>query len=179
MHRTLRGTAGPAEGVYRSDWRCSSWSQPVDNRSASLSRETGLEGGAPLVGVFGYQRPDKQIWECLLMFKDLLDGVPDARLLILGEPHPQVPLDEGIRDLGLENRVRLMGHQTLQDFDGYLAACNVILNLRQTTFGESSGTMMRAFGLGKPVIVSAIGASLELPDDVCIKIPLDRHETRG
>ena len=138
----------------------------------------GLEGGAPLVGVFGYQRPDKQIWECLLMFKDLLDGVPDARLLILGEPHPQVPLDEGIRDLGLENRVRLMGHQTLQDFDGYLAACNVILNLRQTTFGESSGTMMRAFGLGKPVIVSAIGASLELPDDVCIKIPRDRHETR-
>ena len=98
--------------------------------------------------------------------------------LILGEPHPQVPLDEGIRDLGLENRVRLMGHQTLQDFDGYLAACNVILNLRQTTFGESSGTMMRAFGLGKPVIVSAIGASLELPDDVCIKIPRDRHETR-
>lgn len=137
----------------------------------------GLEVRTPLVGVFGYQRPDKQIWECLVMFKDLLDGVPDARLLILGEPHPQVPLADGIRDLGLENRVTLMGHQTLEDFDGYLAACNVVLNLRQTTFGESSGTMMRAFGLGRPVIVSAIGASLELPDEVCIKIPRDRHET--
>jgi SAM-dependent methyltransferase len=136
----------------------------------------GLDINAPLVGVFGYQRPDKQIWECLQMFRDLLGSFPETRLLILGERHPHVPLEDGIRDLGLENRVTIMGHQTLEDFDGYLAACNVILNLRQTTFGESSGTMMRAFGLGKPVIVSAIGASLELPDDVCLKIPRDRHE---
>jgi glycosyltransferase involved in cell wall biosynthesis/SAM-dependent methyltransferase len=139
-------------------------------------QKLGLEG-APLVGVFGYQRPDKQIWECLQMFRDLIEGVPDARLLILGERHPQVPLEDGIRDFGLEGRVTLMGHQTLQDFDGYIAACDVILNLRQTTFGESSGTMMRAFALGKPVIVSAIGASLELPENVCLRIPRDRHET--
>jgi glycosyltransferase involved in cell wall biosynthesis/SAM-dependent methyltransferase len=138
----------------------------------------GVEEKTPLVGVFGYQRPDKQIWECLLMFRDLLASVPGARLLILGESHPQVPLDQGIRDLGLKDQVLLMGHQTLQDFDGYLAACDVILNLRQTTFGESSGTMMRAFGLGKPVIVSAIGASCELPDNACLKIPRDRHEMK-
>jgi glycosyltransferase involved in cell wall biosynthesis/SAM-dependent methyltransferase len=138
----------------------------------------GIEDTTPLVGVFGYQRPDKQIWDCLLMFRDLLDSVPDARLLILGESHPQVPLEQGIRDLGLKDRVLLMGHQTLQDFDGYLAACNAILNLRQTTFGESSGTMMRAFGLGKAVIVSAIGASCELPENACIKIPRDRHEMK-
>jgi glycosyltransferase involved in cell wall biosynthesis/SAM-dependent methyltransferase len=137
-----------------------------------------LSSDTPLIGVFGYQRPDKQIWECLLMFKTLIETVPDARLLILGEPHPHVPLEEGIRDLGLGERVLIKGHQTkLEDFDGYLAACSVILNLRQTTFGESSGTMMRAFSLGKPVVVSAIGASRELPDDVCIKIPRDRHES--
>lgn len=137
-----------------------------------------LKDDTPLIGVFGYQRPDKQIWECLVMFKDLLDSHTDARLLILGERHPQVPLEEGIRDLGLQDRVLLMGYQTLDDFDGYIAACNVILNLRQTTFGESSGTMMRAFGLGKPVIVSDIGGACELPEDVCVKIPRDRHETK-
>jgi len=38
--------------------------------------------------------------------------------------------------------------------------------------------MMRAFGMGRPVIVSDIGAAHELPDDVCIKIPRDRHEMR-
>jgi glycosyltransferase involved in cell wall biosynthesis/SAM-dependent methyltransferase len=136
----------------------------------------GLQADTPLIGVFGYQRPDKQIWECLAMFKDLVDSLPGVRLLILGERHPQVPIEDGIRDLGLEDRVLVKGHQALDDFDGFMAACNVVLNLRQTTFGESSGTMFRAFGLGKPVIASAIGGVRELPDDICIKIPRDRHE---
>src|SRR2546421_73580 len=33
----------------------------------------------------------------------------------------------------------------MQDFDGYLAACDVVINLRWPTFGETSGTMMRDF----------------------------------
>jgi glycosyltransferase involved in cell wall biosynthesis/SAM-dependent methyltransferase len=144
--------------------------------AAPYREKLGLPAGSPLIGVFGYQRPDKQIWECLAMFKELTDSLPDVRLLILGEQHPLVPIEEGIRDLGLQDRVFTKGHQTLDDFDGFMAACNVVLNLRQTTFGESSGTMMRAFGQGKPVIASAIGAVSELPDDVCIKIPRDRHE---
>lgn len=141
-------------------------------------RALELERDTPLIGVFGYQRPDKQIWECLLMFKDLADSLPDARLLILGEAHPQVPIEDGIRDLGLQGRVLVKGHRTLDDFDGFLAASSVVVNLRQSTFGETSGTMMRAFAQGRPVIVSDIGAMRELPDDVCFKIPRDRHEMR-
>jgi glycosyltransferase involved in cell wall biosynthesis len=72
-------------------------------------RSLGIQMETPLIGVFGYQRPDKQIWECLLMFKELVDAVPDARLLIVGERHPQVPLEEGIRDLGLEKQVLIRG----------------------------------------------------------------------
>jgi SAM-dependent methyltransferase len=79
--------------------------------------------------------------------------------------------------LGLQDRVIVKGHQTLDDFDGFLAASSVVLNLRLTTFGESSGTMMRAFGLGRPVVVSDIGSVRELPDDICLKIPRDRFET--
>ena len=149
-----------------------------DVDSVGYRMSLGLDNDTPLIGVFGYQRPDKQIWECLLMFRELLDGLPEARLLILGEGHPQVPLEEGIRDLGLEKQVIVRGHQTLSDFDGYLGACTAILNLRQTTFGETSGTMMRAFGMGRLVIASDIGAVHELPDDVCIKVPRDRHEMR-
>jgi glycosyltransferase involved in cell wall biosynthesis/SAM-dependent methyltransferase len=141
-------------------------------------QKLGLSAETPLVGIFGYQRPDKQIWECLLMFKELVDALPGTHLLILGQQHPQVPLEAGIRQLGLENRVLVRGFQTLDDFDGYLSACNVVLNLRLTTFGETSGTMMRAFTFARPVIVSDIGAAHELPDDVCVKIPRDRHEMR-
>jgi glycosyltransferase involved in cell wall biosynthesis/SAM-dependent methyltransferase len=139
-------------------------------------RRLSLTAGVPLIGIFGYQRPDKQIWECLAMFKELAQCFSEARLLILGEGHAQVPLEDGIRGLGLQDRVLVRGHQTLDDFDGFLAASDVVLNLRQHTFGESSGTMMRAFGLGRPVIVSDVGSSRELPEDACLKIPQDRHE---
>jgi glycosyltransferase involved in cell wall biosynthesis/SAM-dependent methyltransferase len=165
----LKGFNGPIEVVPHGVALCDIDPEPY-------RRTLGLDAGTPLIGVFGYQRPDKQIWDCLLMFKELVDAVPGARLLILGQPHPQVPLEEGIAHLGLQNRVLFLGHQTLSDFDGYLRACTVVLNLRQTTFGETSGTMMRAFSLARPVIVSEIGGAVELADDICIKIPRDRHE---
>jgi glycosyltransferase involved in cell wall biosynthesis/SAM-dependent methyltransferase len=145
--------------------------------TAQYRRLLGVEVDAPLIGVFGYQRPDKQIWECLLMLQKLAARLPDVRLLILGERHPRVPIEEGVQDLGLGNRVILKGHQSLEDFDGFLGACSVVLNLRQTSFGETSGTMMRAFSLGRPVVVSDIGAMRELPGDVCLRIPRDRYET--
>ena len=63
----------------------------------------------------------------------------------------------------------MLGFQTLSDLDGLIAACNIILNLRSPTFGETSGTMMRAFGLGKTVVVSNNGANRELPGDICPK----------
>src|SRR5258708_2207983 len=45
------------------------------------------------------------------------------------------------------------------------------MNLRFPTAGESSGSLLREMALGRPVIVSDIGAFSELPDDACIKIP--------
>src|SRR5437870_11526340 len=38
--------------------------------------------------------------------------------------------------------------------------------------------MMRAFGLGKTVIVSDNGANSELPEEICLRIPDDVHEGR-
>ncbi len=136
----------------------------------------GIGLGEPLIGVFGYQRPDKQIGDCLSMFKELSADFPDAHLLILGQEHPLVALADAITDRGLNGRVLVRGYQTIEDFDGLLAASTVVLNLRATTFGETSGTMMRAFGLGRPVVASNVGSVNELPDDVCLKIPRDRYE---
>src|SRR5690606_17470731 len=56
------------------------------------------------------------------------------------------------------------------------AACDIVLNLRYPTVGESSGTLLRSLGLGRAVIVSDIGSFCEYPDDVCLKVPVDRTE---
>src|SRR5262249_22125857 len=61
-------------------------------------------------------------------------------------------------------------------FVGYLGACDIVLNLRYPTVGESSGTLLRSLGLGKAVLVSEIGSFAEFPEDVCLKVPVGAGE---
>ena len=141
--------------------------------AGAYRRRLGIPPDEPLVGIFGHQRPDKQSVRCLDVFHRLVQEIPDAHLLVVGQLHQAEPLAEHIAVLGLENRVHLLGYVPLEDFDGYLSACDVVLNLRWPTFGETSGTLMRALGLGKTVIVSDVGSFRELDDEICVRIPCD------
>ncbi len=55
----------------------------------------------------------------------------------------------------------------IEDFNGYIAACDIVLNLRYPTVGESSGTLQRALGMGKAVVVSDVGSFSEYPSEIC------------
>ncbi len=153
-------------------------SQIQELDGAAYRDRLGIGPEQPVVGMFGYQRPDKLACDCLLAFARLLRRLPDARLLIVGKPHPEVPLEDRIAALGLQGKVHVLGFQTLPDLDGFIAACDVVLNLRSPTYGETSGTMMRAFGLGRTVVVSNNGANRDLPGDICVKIPVDEFQDR-
>ena len=37
----------------------------------------------------------------------------------------------------------MLGFTPIEDFVGYIAACDIVLNLRWPTVGESSGTLLR------------------------------------
>src|SRR5205807_6418211 len=88
----------------------------------------------------------------------------------------QFPLSALIQSLDLTANVRVLGFTPLEDFVGYIAACDIVLNLRYPTVGENSGTLMRALGLGKAVIVSDVGSFCEFPDEICLKAPVDASE---
>jgi glycosyltransferase involved in cell wall biosynthesis len=143
---------------------------------AAFRARAGIESGCPLIGLFGYLRPDKLACDCLAVFRRLLDTMPNARMLIAGKAHPEVPLAESISAMRLEGKVHLLDFQREgDDLDGYIAACDVVLNLRRAGFGESSGIAARAFGLSKTVVVSDSGAYRDLPGDICVRIPDDRY----
>src|SRR5690606_9280744 len=59
------------------------------------------------------------------------------------------------------------------DFDAWVARAAVLVQLRADSNGESSGVVARALAVGTPLIVTAIGAMRELPDDVAVKVPVD------
>jgi glycosyltransferase involved in cell wall biosynthesis/SAM-dependent methyltransferase len=134
-------------------------------------RKLGLDELTPLAGIFGFLKPYKRIPESLRAFRRLTRLVPEAKMILVGEPHPDLPLQPMIDSMGLSANVRVLDFTPEPEFVGYLAACDFVLNLRYPTVGESSGTLLRAMGLGKAALVSEVGSFRELPDDVCAKVP--------
>jgi glycosyltransferase involved in cell wall biosynthesis/SAM-dependent methyltransferase len=164
----LRGSgfAGPVAKIPHGAWI-------QETRGSDFRGRLGVDETTVLIGIFGFLKPYKRIAESLHAFARLLRVEPRAKMILVGEPHPDLPLAPLIQSLGLTPHVRVLGFRPIEEFVGYLAACDIVLNLRYPTVGENSGTLMRALGLGKAVIVSEVGSFNELPDDICLKAPVD------
>ncbi len=148
----------------------------VDPDRLSYRHRLGIDNSAPLIGIFGFLKPYKRIVQSLRAFRRLLAVEPRARMILVGEPHPELALDSLLRSLDLTDSARVLGFTPIEDFEGYLGACDIILNLRFPTVGESSGTLLRALGMGKAVVVSDVGSFREFPDEICLKTPVDSTE---
>jgi glycosyltransferase involved in cell wall biosynthesis/SAM-dependent methyltransferase len=163
------GYAGPVAVIPHGAWI------PQADRQAYRHR-LGLDETIPLIGIFGFLKPYKRIAESLRAFRRLVRVAPAAKMILVGEPHPELPLAAMIRAMGLDANVRVPGFTPIDEFVGYLAACDIVLNLRYPTVGESSGTLLRSLGLGKAVMVSEVGSFQEFPDEVCLKVPVGAGE---
>jgi glycosyltransferase involved in cell wall biosynthesis/SAM-dependent methyltransferase len=150
------------------------WISDVDRMG--YRHRLGVDELTPLFGIFGFLKPYKRIAESLRAFRRLLRVQPRAKMILAGELHPDLPLESLLDTLDLRHAVRLLGFTPIEDFIGYVAACDVVLNLRYPTVGESSGTLLRALGLGKAVLVSDVGSFREIPNEICLKVPVDALE---
>ena len=134
-------------------------------------------GGAPLVGSFGNLNSSKRIPQLLEAFARLRRARPEARLLLVGAVSPGFDLDRRLQRLGLSNdgilREDYVDEARLWSL---MAACDVCVNLRAPTMGETSGSVIRQLSLGKPVVVSDVGWFSELPAEVALKIPVGAGE---
>ena len=159
-----QGFTGPIATIPHGAWI------PRTDRNGTR-QSLGLDEDTPLIGAFGYLKPYKRIAESLRALRRLVRIDPRVRMILVGEPHPEFHVDQLIRTLGLSEHVRVIGFAPIEKFVEYIGACDIVLNLRYPTVGETSGSLQRALGLGKAVIVSDVGSFAELPDDVCMKVP--------
>jgi glycosyltransferase involved in cell wall biosynthesis/SAM-dependent methyltransferase len=163
------GYTGPIAKIPHGAWL-------VDADRMQYRAKLGLDERTPLIGIFGFLKPYKRIAESLRAFSRLIRVAPEARMILVGEAHPELPLESMISTLNLSAHVRHIGFAPIEDFNGYLGACDIILNLRYPTVGESSGTLLRSLGMGKAVIVSDVGSFREYPDEICLKAPVGAGE---
>jgi len=103
---------------------------------------------------------------------------PRLRLVVAGEVDPALPLADWVAGAGLGDAFRSTGRLSLEDFERHLCAADVVLSLRFPTHGEMSGALVRALGVGRPVVVSAgTPAADEFPEGIVAPIdPGPREE---
>jgi glycosyltransferase involved in cell wall biosynthesis len=133
--------------------------------------------GDPLVGCFGHLNMNKRIPQLIEAFVLLRERRPGARLLLVGEATERFDLDRRLERLGLGGDALIRESYVPEErFRALMAACDVLVNLRSPTMGETSGSVIRGLALGKPMLVSDVGWFAELPDGVALRIPVDDYE---
>jgi glycosyltransferase involved in cell wall biosynthesis len=132
--------------------------------------------GAPLIGCFGFLNMNKRIPQLLEAFAWFRRMHADARLLLVGGAGDRFDVGRRLERLGLTEGVERLDYVPEQRMWSLMAACDVLVNLRYPTMGETSGSVIRALSLGRPLVVSDVGWFAEVPDDVVVKVPVDELE---
>jgi glycosyltransferase involved in cell wall biosynthesis len=107
---------------------------------------------------FGLLRAYKGLDVLLAALPSVLERVPDARLVIAGDPvDPVGPLQEQAARLGVEGsvewRLRYLAEEEIVAL--LAAAAAVVLPYREL---DSSGALATALGLGRPAVVTDVGS---------------------
>lgn len=143
---------------------------PDPGQAAAFRRRTGVSPTAVLIGSFGFQTPIKRTDVLLRILAE--PGMEQAHALVVGDVAPELDLGALARDLGVQDRVTTTGFLDPADFPTAIAACDLCLNLRFPSAGETSASLLRILALGRAAVVSDYAQFVELPDDIVIKAPL-------
>jgi len=128
--------------------------RPSTDRSARTRWNTDAD--AVLFGYLGGLRPEKNL--SLLIRAFHAAAVPKSKLILAGEGACRAELEHLSKDLGVNDRVILAGHQP--DPAGFLAALDVFVMSSLTE--QVSNAQLEAMACGLPVICTAVGDSGEL-----------------
>ncbi|MGI8777809.1 MAG: FkbM family methyltransferase [Acidimicrobiales bacterium] len=133
-----------------------------------------------VIGTFGIVHPTKRLEECVRALASLVESNPDSQLIVVGRS-----LDEGFvpglhrlaESLGVGAHIHFMGHVSRADFDEYMLACDVIVNLRLPTTTHMSAALIRAIAAGRPLIVTDLPEWRDIPEDIALRVPPGGDET--
>ncbi|HEY6962607.1 MAG TPA: glycosyltransferase [Gaiellaceae bacterium] len=171
VHSAYTGRRAREAGYTGRLWRISHPAWPMQDVAPAAD-----VSGDPLIGCFGFLNMNKRIPELLEAFARLRRERPGARLLLVGAAGERFDVERRLERLGLTEGVQRMDYVPEERMWSLMAACDVLVNLRYPTMGETSGSVIRALTLGKPLVVSDVGWFSELPDDAVLKVPVDEVE---
>ncbi len=148
---------------------------PADPEAGrDFRRRHGLPRDRPILGCFGFQTPMKRTEVVIRALAE--PGLDGVHLMVAGEVAPILRLEETAAAAGVADRVHLLGFLPYDEFEAAITACDVCLNLRYPTAGETSASLLRILALGRPAVVSDYAQSAELPAEGLVKVPVGSGE---
>lgn len=151
--------------------------QPTSEEIGALKDKLGIRADHFVVTCLGFINPNKLPRLQIEVVKRLInDGYP-VQMIFAGEPAPEVKdLVTEVRSGKYSRDIIFTGYQNETDYFSSIFASDIIVNLRNPSMGEASGTLMHALATAKPTIISDANQYREFPDKVCWKLAHDNNE---
>jgi glycosyltransferase involved in cell wall biosynthesis len=143
---------------------------PEPRARAAARANLNLAQSAVLLASFGHINAWKRVESALRVLQVLRNDGIDAHYLLVGSVSPNYDLHGLVQRLGLSNAVHLTGYVSHAHFAEYVAAADLCINLRYPSGGETSASLLRLLGAGRPTLVSATGSFAELPPGVAAQV---------
>nr|WP_235913860.1 glycosyltransferase family 4 protein [Pseudoroseomonas coralli] len=141
---------------------------------AVARQKLGLPADAFIVATSGFATRAKRFdWMMEALEQVLAEGV-ELIWIHAGEerPHEYDVSSQLERYPLLRERTRITGYVDEDALNAYISACDLLLNLRFPSVGESSGTLARALAAGRCCVVSDTAAYRELPREAVVHLPV-------
>ncbi|MGD9616886.1 MAG: glycosyltransferase [Alphaproteobacteria bacterium] len=128
----------------------------------------------------GFVTRAKQLDRVLGALRILREAGHHCVLIIAGEVRPSdYDLWGRIKSYGMENSVLVRDYVDNDEFFAYIAAVDILVNLRYPTLGETSGTLTNALAIGSCAVVTELGTFAELPEACAVRVPVTAMTDHG
>lgn len=143
------------------------------NDPSAARRRIGVSEDEFLVATFGFVAENKGILELVSAWAESgLSKDKNCTLALIGRWAGGEDFNESLRvSIGNTRGIRVVDFADERTYNDWLEACDLAVQLRTHSKGESSGTVLDAMSFGKPVIVNTVGANRELAEDSVYKLP--------
>ncbi|MFB3854960.1 MAG: glycosyltransferase family 4 protein [Vicinamibacterales bacterium] len=133
------------------------------SRAAALRRSLGIPEDTVVFAAFGRVTPEKRIPAALRALREVRAYVPDARLMLVGEPAGYYDVKSEAESLHVSEAVTVTGYVPDADLPFYVAASDVCLCLRWPSGRETSASWLRCLAAGKPTIITELAHGASVP----------------
>jgi len=169
-----RGARAEAVSVVRNGRRIAEY---ADADPTAVESELGIGDDELVVGTVGRLLERKGHFELLTAWADVVERVPNARLLLVGDGEDRAAIEAHAAEVGCDDSVEFLG--TRRDVPALLATMDVFVF--PSHFEGLPGAVIEAMAAGLPIAATPVDGTAELVDGyrTGLFVPVDSPQELG